>query len=568
MKKIKIATLLVIALLFLFPLQSLAVEFTIPKVEITAHLQGNGNVEVKETFTYAFDSEFNGISRLLIPQENTEITNFSALEQGVPLVVEREGEYFNIHRKGKNETITVQLHYTIQDGVKVYEDYAQFYWPFFSRENKTRYGHFKVTVYPPSPARDVIAFGYDEAFSKEAIQPDGSVVYNFGVVPKRTNGDIRIGYKAELFSAAPVYSTEPIKDQLLNEQQNLIAKAESKITTRETLSSIARIALPAFALVLFFLILKSVLEVRAKHSAIRREMKAVKALPKLVMSLPATIFFTSYNHFSPQALAAALLDLVRQGFVKKAADDHFEVVHREGTVHHERLLINWLFYTVGKGGHFRFSDLKKYTENEKNHNRYHTDLTNWQNAVKEEIQTYDFYENKKNYRIWVGCSSLIFFPFLILFPVYDLVLPFIVSLSLFCTTILYAIAYLPKTYDGTKIIFEWKQFRENYKHLTQSDWERWSEDERMRAYIYGLGIHEKSLRNKNDELVTTFKNRPSTHHDSSDDWLTMTTVGSVAVTNFTTASRAASPSTSSVSSSGSTSSGSGAGGGGGGSGAF
>ncbi|MFV8828952.1 DUF2207 family protein [Alkalihalobacterium sp. APHAB7] len=483
-------------------------------------------------------------------------------------MVEREGEYYNIHRKGNNETITVQLHYTIQDGVKVYEDYAQFYWPFFSQENETRYGHFKVTVYPPSPTRDVIAFGYDEAFSKEIIQPDGSVVYNFGAVPRRTNGDIRIGYNAELFSDARVASTEPIKDQLLNEQENLLATAESKIKTGETLSSIARIALPAFAFILIFLIVKSMLEVRAKHSAIRREMKVLNALPEQVMSLPATILFTSYNHFSPQALASALLDLVRQGYVTKVADDHFEVVHREGTLHHERLLINWLFYTVGKDGHFRFSDLKSYTKNEKNHDRYHTDLTNWQKAVKEEIQTHDFYENKKSYRIWVGFSSLILFPFLILFPVYDLVLAFIVSLSLFCTTLLYALAYRPKTYEGAKIVYEWKQFRVNYKHLTQSDWQSWSEDERMRAYIYGLGIHEKSLRNKNDELVTAFKNRPSSHHDQTDDWITMTSIGSVAVTNFTTASHTTSSSTSSTSSSGSTSSGSGAGGGGGGSGAF
>ncbi|MFV8828951.1 hypothetical protein [Alkalihalobacterium sp. APHAB7] len=58
MKKMNLAILLIIALLFLFSMQSLAVEFTIPNVEIKAHLQSNGNVEVKETFTYAFDSEY------------------------------------------------------------------------------------------------------------------------------------------------------------------------------------------------------------------------------------------------------------------------------------------------------------------------------------------------------------------------------------------------------------------------------------------------------------------------------------------------------------------------------
>ncbi len=555
-----------ITLLIFFPIQSFAVEFSITNVKIDAHLKNNGNVNVEETFTYDFEGDFNGISRLLISKNGSLITDFTASEKGVPLIVEEAGEYYNIHRKGSDETVIVKINYTIINGVEVYEDYAQFYWPFFSRENEANYDNFTITVYPPQTTRDVIAFGYDEAFTKETIKQNGTVVFNFGKVLRKTNGDIRVGYEAGLFDEAPLI-TGQIREELIDEHESLIIGAESRLKTREALTTIARIALPAYAFILLFLIVKSALKVRTKQSVIIRETKLSKAVPIQVMSLPATILFTNYNHFSPQVMAAALLDLVRQGYVKKKTDDHFQVVDREGTLHHERLLINWLFYTIGRDGHFHFSHLKKYTKNEKNHSRYHTDQTNWQKAVKEEIQAHALFENSKNYRIWVGFSSLILFPFLILFPVFDLVLAFIVTLSLFSGTILYALAYRPKSYEGEKITYEWKQFREQYKHLTQTDWERWSEDERMRAYIYGLGIHVKTLRKKNEELIKAFRSPILTNNYSyTVDVASMAYMGPIAFSNFKAAS--STTSVSSSSSSGTTSTGSGAGGGGGGSGAF
>ncbi|PAE44690.1 DUF2207 domain-containing protein [Bacillus sp. 7884-1] len=126
-----ITSLLLAALLFVFPHQSLAVEFSITNVKMDAYLQNNGDVKVEETHTYVFDGEFNEITREVIPKKGASISQFTATENGKNLRIEKEDDLYKIHRKGEDETITVTLHYTIKNGIEVYQDVAQFYWPFF-----------------------------------------------------------------------------------------------------------------------------------------------------------------------------------------------------------------------------------------------------------------------------------------------------------------------------------------------------------------------------------------------------------------------------------------------------
>src|SRR5690606_13831598 len=96
-----------IAVLFLFPGQVSALDFTIKDVRIEARLLENGDAEVKETFTYSFEDDFNGIARTLIPKEGSKITGLKASEKGKNLRVEKEGDTYYIHRKGSEETVVI-----------------------------------------------------------------------------------------------------------------------------------------------------------------------------------------------------------------------------------------------------------------------------------------------------------------------------------------------------------------------------------------------------------------------------------------------------------------------------
>lgn len=82
MKKTIILLAFVFFLFFLLPQDVYAVDFSITNTEINAYLQENGDVQVQEQHTYRFEGDFNGITRSIIPKEQTKIEGFQAFENG------------------------------------------------------------------------------------------------------------------------------------------------------------------------------------------------------------------------------------------------------------------------------------------------------------------------------------------------------------------------------------------------------------------------------------------------------------------------------------------------------
>jgi uncharacterized membrane protein len=561
MKRWSISVLLFI-LLLVFPNQSLAVEFSITSVKIDAYLQENGMVAVEETHIYEFDGSFNGITREVIPKKGAKITNFTASENGETLKVEKEEGLYKIHRKGADETITVTLRYQIENGMEKYQDVAQFYWPFFDSRNETSYENLTISIHPPDSTDDVIAFGYDEAFNTEKIEQDGTVLFQLGYVPDSTNGDIRVAYPANLFLSATQTSDNRMKEEILGAKEELIEQFAADAETREKLSSFGAIGISVFSAILLSLIINNWVQARAKRSALTREGKTFHSVPKQIMSIPSTIYFTNHKYLSPQAMAAALLDLVRKGYVTQTSKNQFRQNGQKSSLEHENVLMDWLFNRIGINGEFSFGDLTAFTSKHKNHAEYYKFQTQWRTAVKKEADQHSLYENKKAYRLLIGLSSLILLPFMILFLSYELFIAFFITLVLFVVVIVYALAYHPKTWEGSRIAYDWDLFKRGFKELPQSEWEKWSKDDQMRAYIYGLGISNEAIKRKNTELLAAFT-PPINDREHYTGIASIYYIGPIASTNFHSADQSTGSS-----SSGSSSSGGGTGGGGGGSGAF
>src|SRR5690625_7821240 len=72
-------------------------------MDIDVELKEDGDVFVTENQTYTFESEFNGITRVLIPKEGTDIVNVEARENNEDLKIEQDDTEYKIHRKGENE---------------------------------------------------------------------------------------------------------------------------------------------------------------------------------------------------------------------------------------------------------------------------------------------------------------------------------------------------------------------------------------------------------------------------------------------------------------------------------
>ncbi|MFA9458098.1 DUF2207 domain-containing protein [Halalkalibacter sp. AB-rgal2] len=571
MYRIMSSLLMVCTIFLMFPDSTFAVDYSITNVEIKASLQENGNVDVHESHTYSFSGEFNGMIRELIPKTDSDIVDFAAFEHENELLVEQDQTEYRIHRTGNSETITIDLYYQIMNGVSVYSDVAEFYWPFFDTSNESTYEDLTITVTPPMETTDVIAFGYDTAFETDIISESGQVQFLFGEVPSGENGDIRVAYDTSLFPTASLTKDEPMRSEIVAAEQQLIDQAIARAERTEWFASVGPIVTIVFVLILLIALTHAWLEKRSKQVALMKN-ESDQLLPSQELPLPSTIYFTNYYLLSPESIAASLLDLVRKGNVQQLESDRFRIVNRTGLVRHEQVLVEWLFDTIGKNHEFSFDDLNAYTKNKKNHETYQLKYDMWQREIKDEVKAAQLYKNRRTYRVILSFLSVGLGVFSILLAVHDLFELFILTLGLSIALLSFALFYHPRTWTGEKIKHEWKTFRQRFKSVQSSQWKSLSEDDKMRAFLYGFGSNDKEITKKNEELAKAFQKPTSaqpttaTHSAYSFDptWIL---VAGVASSTFQSAQKTTGPDTSS--SGGSfTGGGSGAGGGGGGSGAF
>ena len=217
-----------------------------------------------------------------------------------------------------------------------------------------------------------------------------------------------------------------------------------------------------------------------------------------------------------------------------------------------------------------FPYLSKYTKRVTNHEKYQTNQFKWSHAVQEEVKENELYERSIGYRWTIGLTSILLLPLLVLFPIYELYAWFPFTLALFFTVISYAIFYRPKTWKGLTITHEWNLLKMHLKEWDVNEWKELPEDDKMHAYIYGLGIKNKDIMKNSDKLVNSFEVLISTSSYqcgaySPVNFATIAYFGPMASTYFYSAQKRT-ESTFNSSSSGSSSSGGGTGGGG--SGAF
>lgn len=500
MKKISVL-IIILARMLLFPLNALAVDYMIEETRIDAYLQENGDVQVTEQHTYSFEGEFNGITRTLIPKEGTAITEVSASEDGTALEVEQDDNEYRIYRDGEGETITINLSYLITGGVEVYPDVAQFYWPFFDKSNESDYQQLEVFIHPPEPTENVIAFGYDAAAGTAVVEDGGVTHFAMGTVGSGKNGDIRVAYDAGLFPGADLAGDQPIGGEILAAKTELEEKQAAFDSRKETLSSMAPYLIGVFMVYMLGVFFWAWRKKQAVKLEVERRFASAHAVPKQEMSLPATLSYMKQGMAGAETMTAALLDLVRKGYVKRENEDTFVAVDRNTEHKHEELLMQWLFDTIGTVGVFRFDDLATYTDDKANHKAYQEDFQAWKQAISEEVKNNNLTEKKAKQRTIIALTSVLLIPLAILFGIHELFISMTLAILLFLTLILFAAFYQPKTVKGARIYKEWLIFHKRYPDKNAKEWNEWMDDEQKRAFIYGFGINDSQLKKKNDEIA-------------------------------------------------------------------
>lgn len=554
----KFVPALLLIVLLLVPTAALAVDFEISDVVIDTQLKANGDADVVEKHTYVFDSEFNGITRELVAKEGAAIADFEAYEKGKLLKVENDSGTYKVFRSGKNETVEIEMRYRIVDAVEIYTDGAQFYWPFFDKRNETDYENMTINIHPPAAAKDVQYLGYDTAYEKGMTSADGDVSFVMGKVPSGKNGDVRVVYEPELFTGVAA-SKGTIRNEVKSEETRLADEIEAYIVNQGKVEKFGFFAMTGFGIILVGLFGWVITSSRLKKREVNGQLNDA-FIPMEELSMSATIYYTNYGVLNPEATSAALLDLVRKGYVKQLSDEEFELVVQTEQNPHEDAFIELLFDKIGDGKIFRIADLETYTKVNKNHKPYSESLVKWRTAIAEEVKEAGLRENRNRLRWTVAILSLAYIPIMVQLGRYELYSYMVITILFAVVGLSFATFYSPRNIKGLILLEEWKQFRKRFANLDMNEWKRLSTNDQFRAYTYSIGVKDKNMErhfNEFSEAESRVKSRESGMYIFNPVFVTQ---------SFTSANANASVSASGTSTS--SSSGGGTGGGGGGSGAF
>lgn len=553
--------LVLVAMIGLFPQAAFAKDFTIDRFTIDAQLQDDGSVNVTEELTYQFDGSFNGITRALYPKEGSEIRDLRAEESGKTLKIDGDSGDYKIHRKAEDETVVVELHYTIIDGVERHSDMAQFYWPFFDDRNETDFSNVTITIHPPEATEDVIAMGYDAARGKATIEKDGTVLFNLGDISSGENGDVRVGYDEALFSAASLVSKDPIRSEL-KEEQAALAAAQARYDKGHSASGkVGPYIVGGSVLVLLVFIIYAMRIIKRRKVEAERKYPEAYFVPEAVMSTPATIQFTTPHIEGAQVQTAAFLELLRKGYIEKVDNDQFKVISRDTEKEHESLLIEWLFDEFGDGETFSFDNLEILQGDElvvhDDVERFSLNQNLWESSVSEEVKRNEMKGNVKPLRVASIIAGIALITPLIWFGVYGQLMWLFFTMLTAIAFILFGLLFSPKTVKGYGIMSQWEAFRNKLPEVSEVDLKEQLDDEQKRAIIYGVGTNSLE---KNNLFSSTSKLQ-----EYQPNIMYYYVIGSSATYYFTGASTAVAASSASASGG---ISGGGVGGGGGGAGAF
>lgn len=503
--------LFIICICILFPTKVYAVDYTISHSTIDVHVQENGHVEVVEFHTYDFESKFNGMTREIDTKKGTKVEGFKAFENEKALKVEQDKNKYSIHRKGKNEQVTMKLQYVITNAIERFEDGGEFYWTFFTNGNESDFEDLRISIHPPSPTANVAYLGYFRAFNSEKAEADGTVHFELGRVSNSDRVDVRVVYDGHLFAALPMKNgtvINKIEQERLSKEQMIARQQKKREWKEQVLAPISILFIGVFGGAVIALFSR---RRKGRQYAMERLASIHFQVPSQKLSMPATIYFTNGGMGSHDLQAAALLDLIRKGLVRQVEVDSFELMERETEFSHEEVYIQWLFSTIGDGKNFSIEQLQAFTKEERNYKAYNEGLQQWQQTIREEVKNANVFQKNPLLKwLFIGLGitfltmSILFFSSYVI--VYGLIAVFF-SISSLCI----GLFYKERSSKGHLIAEEWKHCQMALQFINEADWESTSKDDQYRICIYNVGMDDKYLQK---QFATTNRESSISLYDS------------------------------------------------------
>ncbi|TFD99412.1 DUF2207 domain-containing protein [Jeotgalibacillus salarius] len=249
-----------------------AAAYSVQEAKVRVWIQPNGDVTVNEVFHYSFTEYEEEVGRTLYREGHSGVADFEAYAITGPndepgfiqssdlalLDYEYGDETVWTTVDGEYETIKVFYSYTLEDAVRVYDEYTDAYLPFFSdgshHDDDINELYIDVIFPGPVPTDQQKVFFADKK-GDITLQDESGVRFYTPSSSIFTNSEVRILFPSDVMTEAEPVPAPMSIEKAIEEQEAIYAEADERSAT---LSSIQN-AIMWFNIFLIIAIITSVI---------------------------------------------------------------------------------------------------------------------------------------------------------------------------------------------------------------------------------------------------------------------------------------------------------------------
>ena len=334
------------ALMFVLSTRVVAKNYTIDTVRVIAEILQNGQVRITEYRTYSFDGSYSQANYELSRRGYDQISEISVSEGGQVYIlseselpgtfsIEERNQSINViwNYKAVDESKTFVISYNLDGALIVGPDYTEFFWTYLSDDWERATQVLNVELRLPASHNDEgfgWVYGSAEKINIQFTQT-GFILDSLERLNKPNEISVRYIFPSRLISAAVTHPDFSLS-QVFNQENQRERERLEKLAFEEALSPFVRsfsIILMVMSVVLFFVMYNKY----GKRHHPSQQIPEVSFRPPAELKPAIASWLVYSRQVVPNALAATLLDLARQGFfVLKEQTETTKVFKKEKQV--------------------------------------------------------------------------------------------------------------------------------------------------------------------------------------------------------------------------------------------
>lgn len=237
---------------------------------------------------------------------------------------------WNVGLDNSSANRVYEIHYTIEDAVKIYDDCTELYWMFLDTSNEISGRNITGTIKLPTEVDDIDSlrvWGHGPLNADIQKESNDTITFSCNSLPKNTMLEVRIVTEENIYPlSTKILSTNRLK-YILEQEQEWADEANAKRDKNRKIFVTIFLIITIFFIFFLFKIIKYIKEgkeLKSKYNKIQNNLKYFRNIPNEKNATPGIASYLYYlknnnsnmeNNLS-KIFSATILDLSLRGYIE------------------------------------------------------------------------------------------------------------------------------------------------------------------------------------------------------------------------------------------------------------